>query len=454
MANNLTYKKKHQFNIGIVIFIIIFGYIVLSIGSFIRTKHISGYEVQLGTLSKNNVYRALALRKEHIVPSSGSGYINYFVREGTRVAVGNLVYTVDETGQINELVSGADGNNGLSDSDLGELKTEILGFANTFDETNFSDCYEFKYSVQGTVMKLANYNILDSISDLSNGSNIGLNRAENTGILVYSTDGYELKQPQNITAKDISGDDYQKNQLISNNLINKGDPAYKIVLDENWSLMIPVDEEKAAELEEAEYVKVKFLKDQNESWAQCIIHNNEDGMYCELKLNNSMITYCTERYIDIEIVTNEMQGLKIPNSAIIEKEFFLVPVEYVTKGSSGKEGVMRETYKEDGTKTTEFIESEIYNEEDGNYYLTDDRLRIGDTIQLSDGTATFDIGKRAPLIGVFNMNKGYADFKQIEILYQNDEYSIVKSNTMYGLSVYDYIVLDADTVKKDDLIND
>ena len=50
------------------------------------------------------------------------------------------------------------------------------------------------------------------------------------------------------------------------------------------------------------------------------------------------------------------------------------------------------------------------------------------------------------------MNKGYADFKQINILYQNEEYSIVKSNTQYGLTVYDYIVLDATTVDEDELI--
>ena len=46
--------------------------------------------------------------------------------------------------------------------------------------------------------------------------------------------------------------------------------------------------------------------------------------------------------------------------------------------------------------------------------------------------------------------KGYADFKQITILSQNDEYAIVKSNTEYGLSVYDHIVLKGDTVSVDE----
>ena len=60
--------------------------------------------------------------------------------------------------------------------------------------------------------------------------------------------------------------------------------------------------------------------------------------------------------------------------------------------------------------------------------------------------------KNALLIGVYNMNKGYADFRQINILYQNEEYAIVKSNTRYGLNVYDYIVLDASAVTDEQFI--
>mgnify|MGYP005912872481 CR=1 FL=1 len=45
-----------------------------------------------------------------------------------------------------------------------------------------------------------------------------------------------------------------------------------------------------------------------------------------------------------------------------------------------------------------------------------------------------------------------ADFKQINILYQNDEYSIVRANTTYGLNVYDYIVLDGSAVSDDQII--
>ena len=42
--------------------------------------------------------------------------------------------------------------------------------------------------------------------------------------------------------------------------------------------------------------------------------------------------------------------------------------------------------------------------------------------------------------------------KALDILYQNNEYAIVKSNTKYGLNVYDLIVQNASSVKTDQFI--
>jgi len=167
-----------------------------------------------------------------------------------------------------------------------------------------------------------------------------------------------------------------------------------------------------------------------------------------------MITFCTDRFVDIELILEDETGLKIPNSAIVEKEFFLVPSEYIIKGgNSGENGVLREVYTENGEVTNEFVPTTIYNEENGEYYLDDSALRIGDYITKADSTEKYPISKRGTLIGVYNINKGYADFKQINILYQNEEYSIVKSGTTYGLSVYDYIALDASSVEENDFIS-
>ena len=71
---------------------------------------------------------------------------------------------------------------------------------------------------------------------------------------------------------------------------------------------------------------------------------------------------------------------------------------------------------------------------------------------MPDSTEKYRVSRRGTLIGVYNINKGYADFKQINILYQNEEYAIVRSNTQYGLAVYDYIALDARMVAENELI--
>ena len=54
--------------------------------------------------------------------------------------------------------------------------------------------------------------------------------------------------------------------------------------------------------------------------------------------------------------------------------------------------------------------------------------------------------------GVYNINKGYTVFTQVEILDSNSEYYTIKNNVTYGLSVYDHIVLDASSVGEGQLL--
>ena len=75
-------------------------YVIISVITYFRKEHIVGYEVKEGSLSTNNIYNAIALREEKIINADTAGYVNYFAAEGGRVAVGNLVYTVDESGQL------------------------------------------------------------------------------------------------------------------------------------------------------------------------------------------------------------------------------------------------------------------------------------------------------------------------------------------------------------------
>jgi hypothetical protein len=455
----VKYRKPLNINIGTVIFAVILVYIVFCVFTYFTSRHVVWYEVQAGSLSTNNIYEAVAIRDETVVNAVDAGYINYFAREGARVAVGDLVYTVDESGKLADYIgTNATGENSLSPTDLSELKSEIVGFTNSFDRRNFSTVYDFKYDMEGTVVKLSNYSILESIDSLQSSELAGLIKqcmASSAGIVVYSIDGYEELTLEQMTKEVFDKTNYEKSQLLGNDLIAAGDPVYKISSNEDWSLVIQTDAKRAEELLEAEYVRVRFLKNQEISWGKVESFTNESGdTFVQLTFTNSMITFANDRFVDIELILEDENGLKIPNSSIVEKEFFIVPKAYVTKGgNSGANGVLRETYTEEGEATTEFVEATIYNETDEEYYLDNASLQIGEYIVMPESTEKYALSKRGSLIGVYNINKGYADFKQINILYNNDEYSIVESNTAYGLNVYDYIVLDATTVSEDELIH-
>lgn len=457
-GNVRPYKKPINLNIGMIFFAVILIYILICIYLFFTQKQIYGYEVKNGSLSESNVYEAVALRKETIINSTYSGYINYFAKEGERTGAYKLVCTIDESGQILELVNSADGNEVfLSEADLLEIRNEVADFSGSFQKNNFVSTYDFKFTVQGSVLKLSNSNLLNNISDLygtSIGSSINVCNAPESGIVVYSVDGFEDYQSSDITAEWFDKENYEKTQLISNEIVETGQPIYKLCTDENWKLLFPLENERAQELLEEEYVKVKFLKNQNESWGKVnVITGQDNDTYVELTFTNSMISFATDRFVDIELITDIETGLKVPNTSIVEKEFFLIPTDFVEKnGASSELGVLRETYNEDGSIIPEFISVNIYNEENGEYYVDDTVLRIGDKLLKTESTETFTVSKAGTLVGVYNINKGYADFKQIQILNQNEEYSIVKSNTNYGLIAYDHIVLDAESVDEDEFI--
>jgi len=455
-TNIIKYQKGAGFNVGILIFLFIFVELIVAIISYANTKHISPYQVKEGSLYANSLYTGIALRKETVITGNDSGYVNYYVREGQHVAVGDLVYTVDETGRLSDAAGDSTIENTLSDADLSRLRNDISGFASGFETNQFSEVYSFKNSLNNKVVELSNYDILNSISDITNANSslVHYCYASSPGIVTYNVDGYEELTLDNMTEELFDQANYESVQMVSNALVSSGDNIYKLCTNEDWMIVIQVDAETAATLMEKEYVEVKFSRNQYTSWGAVSQYVDEKGnYYIGLSFTNSMITFSSDRFINIELMLDNESGLKIPKSSIVTKEFFIVPKKYITVGADGvSTGVLRNSVNDEGDPTVEFIECDIYSETDDSYYLDNLELRKGDIITGTDSVDTFTLSLTDYLDGVYNINKGYAEFKEINILFENEDYAIVKPNTTYGLNVYDYIVLDSSTVADDEMI--
>jgi hypothetical protein len=152
-------------------------------------------------------------------------------------------------------------------------------------------------------------------------------------------------------------------------------------------------------------------------------------------------------------MVSNIEGLKIPAAAVIEKDFYTIPLEYATQGGDNNNiGFILETYDENGKAVQKVVTPTIYFSNDTDYYVDTHDFDVGSYIIKTDSADRYQIGKTAKLTGVYNINKGYAVFKQINPLYQNEEYYIVEEGTTYGIAVYDHIVLDGKAVKEDDII--
>jgi hypothetical protein len=150
---------------------------------------------------------------------------------------------------------------------------------------------------------------------------------------------------------------------------------------------------------------------------------------------------------------NSADGLKIPVSSIVKKDFYMIPQKYFTVGGdSASNGLNMVTYTKTGDVEYTFIPVDIYSSDD-NYGYVDTRLfEPGTYICSEDANDRYQVIKTKSFEGVFNVNKGYATFRRIEILYENEEYCIVSNDTQYGLSVYDHIALDGKTAVEQAII--
>ena len=453
----VKYRNSGNFNIGVVIFLIIILYVLFNIFSYFTKSHIAEYQVQQGTIASNNIYQGIIIRDETVVYAEHDGYINYYVKNASKVSVNDVVYSIDTDGSISEAIA-ASGNNSdaISKDRLSSISSELDTFVKDYDANQFSECYTFLNNLNTEIAQSINNTVLAELSDKVNQAEANQTfyqvKSNVDGIIVYEIDGFENHTIEDIISSEINYNNYKATHLFENNEVKKSDPVYKRINSEDWNIILPITEELAKELNESSSVKIRFCKDNFTTTASCSIMKQDNKYFLNISLKKAMIRYANERFIDVELVMSEKTGLKIPQSAITTKEFFTIPKEYFTLGGDSSEpGLMiKQTVK--GEDTVKLVNPTLYYETDEFYYVDNEEVSEGDLVLMADSQSTYQIGTdKASLAGVYNINKGYAVFKQINVIYENKEYAIVETKTAYGISLYDHIALDASEIKENQL---
>lgn len=454
----VKFKKRKTINIGIIVFIILFIYIAINVYLYFTKDKVSIYEVKEGSTAIDNRITALILREEKVVYSDKAGFISYFQKEGARVAKNASVYSIDDSGDMYEIVTNGEIPVTLTEKNSAEFNHEVKRFLHSFSDSDYSKVYEFKDSAQSTVLDIINTALINQGQALLDESGLALNYqlspSPESGIITYYVDHFEDVTPESINDSMFDSENYIKTSLKTTDMVAANSPIYKIVTSEVWNLILPLTDDIYERLLQQDRVAFTILKDNFTMKADLKLLQRGSSHYAQLTLDKYLSNYLNERFLDIELDLNTVEGLKIPVSSIVEKEFYMVPKDYIAKGANSKnDGLTKETYdSETGEVTFTFVPATVYYEDEEYAYVDAALFSPGTWIRNTKTSERFQIAQMSKLTGVYNINQGYAVFKYIEILYQNEEYCIIAKNTKYGLALYDHIALDGTTVVEQKII--
>lgn len=444
-------RKIFGLNIGTILFGLLFLYMVFSVILYLTSAKIESYQVISGPLSRNETYTGLAIREESVQQADSSGYLTYYAREGNKINANGIVYGISST-------QSPESTTELSKEDLASIRSEMLSFSKGFNPSNFNNTYSFKYELEGSILQYAGGS--GSGTDASTVVTLGnqnIYRADSDGIVLYSMDGYESKTVDTLTSADFDQNAYHETDLKTDSMVESGEDIYTLITDERWSLLIPLSSKQASKLSDRTSVRVKFLKDGMTQSGDFSIIEIDGQQYGKIDFNKGLIRYASDRFLEIELVTNTVTGLKIPLTSIVTKEFYKIPSEYATTNEDSQEtGFMVTSVNDNGDEVNTFVTATIYAgiEEDSGtvYYVDKEDFHEGDVIENQKNGNRYVVRDVGVLEGVYCINQGFAVFRRIELLDQNEEYAIVSKNTSYGLSLYDHIVRNADKVDEEEIL--
>ena len=448
------YRARLDLNVGIILFSIVLIYLLVTVISYFSRDNISVYEVRKGSIVRDNSYTGLVIREETAVSAEAEGYLSYYENENSKVKSGTNVYALSaekiDTDDDNSAADGISLNPDLQNGIILQLQS----YNENYNANDFSKVYSLKNSInislQDTYSVTRTQQLAAQIKE--SGIEVSSNTAPRDGSVDVTVDGYEGITKDTFTADNFDVTKYESTALSDQMRISAGDPVYRLITNENWSVIVPLDESTAESLikDEVSSIRVRIDKDSESMWADLTLIEKEGTYYGCLDFDNSMIRYAEDRFLNVELILEDESGLKIPRSAVVDQKFYVIPKVYITTGgNSSSSGIM--VRKSNGS--TEFMPVDIYDVSDeGEVCISRDEIDEGTTILKPDSGETYVIGKTKSLQGVYNINKGYAVFKKVKILCENDEYYIVREGEDYSLSNFDHIVQNGKTVNADEVV--
>lgn len=478
-----TVKRRRNYA-GRILPLFVFGVISLYLVAQLMMMAVKKPETNVETVTYGTIdtpvsRQGIIVRDEYVVKSDRAGTPFYEYSEGDYVSKSAVVCQVKDTAStdvLEEKLQSIDKDileTQKSRSDLSAFSEDITrienNMANTVEmfgsrsmKTDASYLYSMRTQLDSYMLQRNEIWLSEDVESLSQLSeerssyeqqlsqSMSSVTAPESGVVAFSYDGLEETLTPDaldeITVGQLSGS--EKMTYISKvNNVEEGDPLFRIVRSNQWYIVSNFPANEVLDWEVGSTKKLNLIGEDTTTAVSATIRSITPGE-TETKVVFSCFTYMDEfmdsRTISFSLESETVEGLKIPNNAIVEKSLLKIPLDCLTE-SGGNQGVL--LVNGDNSK---FIATTIISSDDSYAYLaqSDQTLKLGDVILQGTGenAGQYTVAEVETMPGVYVANSSMAKFVPITILEQNQEYAIVKSNSSYGLQVYDTIVSDAKNI--------
>lgn len=452
--------KRRLPNIGEVLFFVIFLYMAANLIAYATKTHYTFVEVEPGQIINSDTFSGIALRDETVITAKNSGKISYYVGDSEKTGKdGNVCIIENSSSQAG---SNTDSESFvLNDADYADIREQIHRFYLNYNDSSFGEAETLSYRLGNIVNRIISTQHISSIQP-DNNKNVTIMTAPAYGTVSYTIDGMESLKPEDITTESFNHSDYEKTQISAGTEISQSSPAYKLISSDNWQVIIDPNESQLEKFRQYDSIEVTFVRDNISAQADVGFLEQDGHTFVSLTFSNYMVRYCSERYLDITIIWEKHDGYKIPASSITTKAYYMLPKDFVVtaedtqergiyiKGDNGPEFIKPRLY----TKIEETDQTEEEAKESSDFYYIDaDAIDQGTQVLKNDDTQeTYTIAAQSELQGVYNINEGFADFYLIGKPYAYGDYCIIEKKPGLSLSLYDHIILEADSVYEGQVI--
>ena len=454
-AKIVPYRRKHRFHFVTTVFVLVLVYLIVQVFRTSTSETIRIFTVQAAIDADfSETCRGIITREEETAVTEQNGWIRYYLQEGKKVGVNAPVYLMDPNGTLSELFEQPSADTLLTDSVSKQLKGILQSAAQIGITGNFHDAADERAELDAVIADAGNLSVMNQL--LANEELSGSYKtvsSTRSGYILFGTDSLEGLTPEDITAEHFDEEALTVESHPGGSFRNRGDFAYRLVPDDCFSVTFRISPEDALKYREKKYLTVELVTAGVTLNGSFSMHEASDGVQlATVSFTRYGSEYLRDRFIDIRIRENTEKAFQLPVSSVTTKSFYTIPKEYLMRG--GDNGSSYGVLRESGNAEGEFLKVSIYAQTKESYYIVCRGLNQGDYLIPENSRNRYLVSTTAPLTGVYNVNRGYCIFRQVEIIDTSSDgsYYLVRTGTDFGINPFDRIVLDAGSVEENQIL--